>query len=1268
MKRNYALKILAVVFIAIMLMSFSYYAIAEESTESEDVTNQNIVKEIAYSYLRKVDYVLYDQLNSRRQISTSPEDATSQKPIYLDCSSFVNSCYIEGFGINILPYPLTEKSANTSNFNAYARDNGTNSDVIGYWENTQWADAEGKQSIIDFIAENIQVGDILNYRHLKSSGSYAGHVYIYVGNNVFIHCAGAGSYVVKSDPSKSYEMDEGENTRMQSIKWSSIFTTTTSARYIFKATDADTVTSFCLLRPLAREGITPTQESLNRLNIAGLSMEKTSSVAHNTAVRVGDTITYTVTMENTNTTDMTGVEITDTLPTGTEYESGDEGVSVTEGSLSWTGDISAGETVSVSYTVKVIAGASSLIVSDKTYVGGVQLGTITHSVSSYTKVQSELLSGMAKKYANDSKSFTNSIDMAFDLYDSALGIDLTEFIPEGTDGEANDTIILDNTIDSENFTCYTDTDFAKLIAPNLYGGISIVAGQYKIPDNYRSRLVEESDLAVGDIIIAEFNGECTNYVYAGDSTLVTVDNGVTVAKTIGDDIYGTDADNILVSLIAYDRYVVIRPSMSGKVSDVSVKSIEVTTKPTKLEYYDYEEFDPTGVVVTATLSNGNMVNVSDYTVTHDAFAGPTTEITVSYGGVSTTFDVNIVMLESIAVTTLPTKMSYYNKELFDPEGMVVTATFSNGDTEVITDYTCSPETLVYPDSTVTVTFDEFTTTLEVNLSSEYRTVSVAEAHLLENGTTVSVEGYYVGVGDSGSSIETIILKDVDTDAFIGVRGITSAYTEYSTLYKYGDKLKLTVTTAETSGTFDTGKKYLVFSDEGEGITNTVISSGNTITYNFENALTASTQAELKTALNSNDNYYKYVKITGKTYFQYYKSSTTYRYRVNKNGATNANQMRINGKLQVANFTLASNTANLGSGWYKYLFPSTDTTLPGALTEKTFYALFIGESEYYSHLLILDTDWIIEPLETLGMSLLLDGKIGIKVYFKYDADAIDTETLALTGVITDSTDDSTEDVTVPLTLEEDGKTAYGIVYVAPKDIDNTSVALTLSAKTKGGTDIALDDIPSISVPDYIKVIEDNADTVEEYKKAYDLVMSLKTYCDYADKFFDDSVETVDEIELSSEMKEKLDSFAIYPQLSVNTLGALKYYSSSLILNESVTIRHYFDTTGEITLSDYTVEGASELKKARGNNNLVYVDIEDIPAQKLGEYKTAKISYAGSIMDVKFSVLNYAGLTYKSDEVKLRNLVKAMAEYSRQADLYVIDTVIVPDENETEIEEW
>ena len=255
-------KIITLLMLIASLLTLSVFA-------EETVSNADVIKEVVYAYDRQGDTILYDQLNSRRHVSVSPEDATSQNTVYMDCSSFVNACYREAFDINILPYEINEKSCSTVNYHYYARgDWGENPGVIGHWEYQSWSTSEEKQAIVDFMKENLQIGDVLNYRHLKSSGSYAGHVYIYMGNNTFYHCAGAGSYTVNtSNPAKSYENDESETNRIQNISFANIFTNTSSSRYIFKSTDDDTVVCFSLHRPLARGEFKPTEKSLKRMSI-----------------------------------------------------------------------------------------------------------------------------------------------------------------------------------------------------------------------------------------------------------------------------------------------------------------------------------------------------------------------------------------------------------------------------------------------------------------------------------------------------------------------------------------------------------------------------------------------------------------------------------------------------------------------------------------------------------------------------------------------------------------------------------------------------------------------------------------------------------------------------------------------------------------------------------------------------------------------------------------------------------------------------------------
>ena len=603
-----------------------------DDPSSEDVvpSNEDIVVEIAKAYDRKGGKIPYDQHYARRSLYSSPEDATAQRTIFLDCSSYVNSCYREGFGVNILPFEIAQKSPNTQNFDEYAKNNQGKSDVIGYWIPSEYKTEGERTALVDGICEELQVGDILTYRHGKTSGT-KGHTYIYIGNNTFMHCAGVGSYVVNSsDPSLSYDSKATEtNGTIETITANTIFRNTSHNRYLFKSTSSDTVFSFGIIRPFAR-GLTPTEESLNRMKIAGLSMEKTSSICENAAVLKGMQLTYSITLVNTGAA-LSDVVITDTLPSGTVFVSGDRGVTVTDGKLSWVGNVLGKTTVRVSYTVEITAEVGSLIVSDETYVSGVKLGCITHSVSSLTEAQLGMIAQTAKGYVNSGTDFDNTLAMIKLTY----GMHGIALFDTNSASEA-----LDMLIDKENLTRHTDTALSDMIAPNLYGGLSIKDGwHFKASENDKTRLPKEEHLCIGDIILADWSGGSTVYLYVGDHTLLTVENGVCKKLTIGDNIF-VEGENIIISLLGYDRYAVIRPSMRN-IKTSEIVSIAVTKQPNKLNYDIGEVFDSTGMVVTATLSDQTQMVLSSYVVSPDVLTAGTTFVTVSFGGKTAKVNVNV---------------------------------------------------------------------------------------------------------------------------------------------------------------------------------------------------------------------------------------------------------------------------------------------------------------------------------------------------------------------------------------------------------------------------------------------------------------------------------------------------------------------------------------------------------------------------------------------------------------------------------------------------
>lgn len=518
---------------------------------TQTVTAQDAVKEVAYAFYRQGTQIQYDQLDSRRHLNPSPEDATATNGIVLDCSSYVNACFFEAFGVNVLPYALSTKAANTKNFASYAEEGNLSGakDVVGYWENADYTTAQQKTDLLASVKALLQVGDVLNYRHGASSGS-SGHVYIYVGNHTFLHCSGQ-SYAFDSE-GPEYSYDKATNVEktsgaVQLIDASEIFENTSSSRYLFRKTSSDSVYNFCVLRPLAR-GLKPNEKSVRRV-LGSAAIEKSCSVPSKSAVHTGEELTYCISVKNTLGKAAT-FTVRDELPQGVQLvaNSVDPSGSAEGSVVTWQVELAADETVTLQYRVTVQA-ASGLIMAPKATVNGVETNGLYHTVSKLSEERLNKVVAKAQSMAAEKKTFQNPIEFAKSVY-AEIGITLFDYT---TVSKA-----LSDLIDTTNKTCNTTSEVSKMLVPNLYGGRDIKSGFLK--DNNRVRLVTENDLAKGDLILAEYNGSSIVFLYLGDSKLVKVASATktATADTISSDRY----DNVLVTIVAYDRFAVLRPSMT----------------------------------------------------------------------------------------------------------------------------------------------------------------------------------------------------------------------------------------------------------------------------------------------------------------------------------------------------------------------------------------------------------------------------------------------------------------------------------------------------------------------------------------------------------------------------------------------------------------------------------------------------------------------------------------------------------------------------------
>lgn len=190
----------------------------------------------------------------------------------------------------------------------------------------------------------------------------------------------------------------------------------------------------------------------------------------------------------------------------------------------------------------------------------------------------------------------------------------------------------------------------------------------------------------------------------------------------------TDIDSIEITYVE-DGVTVKTYQPIAVDSTLTPISITVTTPPDKVKYSEGEIFDPSGMICAVVYQNtdGEQFtnnNVRGYTYSPTgALTSDIQEITISYSynnvTVSTTQDITVVQLTSIAITKQPSKTEYYEDEYFNPLGMEVTAYYSDSSSKVVTNYTYSPNTpLVVGIDTIIVSYTEGTITKTANVTIE----------------------------------------------------------------------------------------------------------------------------------------------------------------------------------------------------------------------------------------------------------------------------------------------------------------------------------------------------------------------------------------------------------------------------------------------------------------------------------------------------------------------------------------------------------------------
>ena len=183
---------------------------------------------------------------------------------------------------------------------------------------------------------------------------------------------------------------------------------------------------------------------------------------------------------------------------------------------------------------------------------------------------------------------------------------------------------------------------------------------------------------------------------------------------------------------------------------VTLQGIAIAQQPDQIKYKDGEAFDPAGMKITATYSDGSTKTIdgtsTDVTFSPETITDGTTSVTVFYGGKQTAVSVECITLNHITVTL--NKTEYTVDEELTSQNISVQAVYSdNATAETIEPDKCSftlnhdPISLPYKFDTVgdyslTVTYD--------NLTSDPVNIHVAD----QNGYHED-NGNYVVTGIDG---------------------------------------------------------------------------------------------------------------------------------------------------------------------------------------------------------------------------------------------------------------------------------------------------------------------------------------------------------------------------------------------------------------------------------------------------------------------------------------------------------------------------------------
>lgn len=191
----------------------------------------------------------------------------------------------------------------------------------------------------------------------------------------------------------------------------------------------------------------------------------------------------------------------------------------------------------------------------------------------------------------------------------------------------------------------------------------------------------------------------------------------------------------------------LQATFKVNVTDGSPFSLYIDQTVSTVVYYEGQEFNKDVLIVWGQFESGEekIIDIDDLEIEVDSPLKVGSILKVKYKNFETQIKLNVVKDEiaSLNIDQKPTVTSYKIGEVFNPEGMIVSANYLSGANKVIEDYTFSDQAFSYDDDSITISYQGKSVSLPLNITAD---TTITSYSALQEAIDNAEEGESIMIG------------------------------------------------------------------------------------------------------------------------------------------------------------------------------------------------------------------------------------------------------------------------------------------------------------------------------------------------------------------------------------------------------------------------------------------------------------------------------------------------------------------------------------------